>query len=149
MDMNETVKHYRKKVDFSLLLRLALFVIIIIILAFISLFNVIEGKLNVYVAFGGGFFAILIGLVLTRISRIFWHPKKKKVISQLDEIGTILLIVYVALEVYRKWIFEHWLSGAALNAFILIIAGGLLLGRFLGTFIQIKTVLEENTPQER
>ena len=62
-------------------------------------------------------------------------------------LGTILLIVYIGAELGRKYIFQHWLSGAELNAFGLVILTGLLLGRFLGTAIQIKNILNVRKPK--
>jgi len=50
--------------------------------------------------------------------KIFWHQDKQKVVSQLDTMGTILLIFYIGIEVGRNWIFGHWLSGTALTLLV-------------------------------
>lgn len=61
-----------------------------------------------------------------------WHPSEEKVISQLDVIGTIVITLYIALEIGKTWIFGHWLQGPTLSAFTLALLGGMLGGRFLG-----------------
>jgi hypothetical protein len=144
MYMKEQLDVYKTNVDRRLLIRQTIFFIIIAILMVISIRNIVTGKIDDLLAASGFLLATFIGLILSRMFRIFWHEEKERVVSQLDTLGTILLVIYISVELGRKWLFEHWLSGAQLNAFGLIILTGLLLGRFLGTSLQIKQVLSEN-----
>lgn len=73
--------------------------------------------------------------------KISWHPEAEQVVSRLDRIGGIILMLYIAVEVGRKWLFGHWLQGAELNAFGLIFLGGLLLGRLASMRRQVRRVL--------
>ncbi len=148
MKDSNTLDGYKDNVDKKLLIRQGIFVVIITILIVISVMNIVNGKIAILLASSGFFLATALGLVMSRMFKIFWHEEKEKVVSQLDALGTVFLIVYILLEVGRKWIFQHWLSGAELNAFGLILLAGLLLGRFVGTGIQIKQVLEENIDTE-
>jgi len=145
--MKKTIKYYRENVSKRLMVRQGIFFAIISILAFISIANVIKGKIGINLASGGFLIALAIGLALSRMFKIFWHEEQEKVVSQLDMLGAILLIVYISAELGRKYIFQHWLSGAELNAFGLVILTGLLLGRFLGTAIQIKNILNVRKPK--
>lgn len=139
--VKETINNYREKVDKKLVNRQRIFFVIIFILLTIDVINVIEKKMSVVLAVSGFLLATMIGLSLSRMFKIFWHEEKQKVVSQLDTIGTVLLVLYIGVEVGRNWIFGYWLSGAALTAFGLIVLTGLLLGRFLGTFIKINKAL--------
>jgi len=141
--MNEQKKEYYNDVDNRLIIRQRVFLTIIIILVTISIVNMIEGKIGLFLGVSGFLLSNAIGIALSRMFKIFWSAEKGKVISQLDTMGTILLILYICIEVFRKWIFAYWLSGAALNAFGLIVLSGLLFGRFLGTSIKINDVLVE------
>lgn len=142
--MNESVKNYRQKVDRRLKIRQRIFFVIIPILLAIDIKNVLNDKLSAVLALIGFIFATLIGLLLSRMFKIFWHQEKEKVMSQLDTIGIILLVIYMGIEFFRNWIFGHWLTGPTLTAFGLIILTGLLLGRFLGTLIKINKILIQN-----
>lgn len=113
----------------------------------ISIANVFDEKIGVFLAFSGFLLALAIGLTLSRMFRIFWNQELEKVISKLDVLGTILLIGYICAEVGRKFIFQYRLSGAELNALGLVILTGLLLGRFIGTTIQTKNILRVRKPR--
>ncbi|MBX4198520.1 hypothetical protein KW782_04290 [Candidatus Parcubacteria bacterium] len=142
--LEETIETYRENVDTRLRIRQGIFIVIILVLLVINSWNIVSGKIDGFLAASGFLLATIIGLVLSRMFKIFWHEEKERVVAQLDTVGIVLLILYIGVEVGRKWIFEHWLSGAELNSFGLIILSGLILGRFLGTFIKIKKVLTEN-----
>ncbi len=129
------------------MIRQGVFFVIISILMVISIVNISNERIGTFLAVSGFLLALAIGLALSRMFRIFWNQEQEKVVSKLDRFGTILLIGYICAEVGRKFIFQYWLSGAELNAFGLVILTGLLLGRFLGTTIQIKNVLRISKPK--
>ena len=142
--MKKTIKNYRENVSKRLMIRQGIFFVIISILMVISTINVLSEKIGVFLAASGFLLALVTGLALSRMFRIFWNQEQEKVVSKLDMLGMIFLIGYICAEVGRKFIFQYWLSGAELNAFGLIILTGLLLGRFVGTTIQIKNILRIN-----
>lgn len=145
--MKKTIKDYRENVSKRLMIRQGVFFVIISILMVISIVNISNERIGIFLASSGFLLALAIGLALSRMFRIFWNEEQEKVVSKLDRFGTILLIGYICAEVGRKFIFQYWLSGAELNAFGLVILTGLLLGRFLGTTIQIKNVLRISKPK--
>ena len=145
--MKKTIKDYRENVSKRLMIRQGIFFVIISILMVISIANVFNEKIGVFLAVSGFLLALAIGLALSRMFRIFWNQEQEKVVSKLDMLGTILLIGYISAEVGRKFIFQYWFSGAELNAFGLVILTGLLLGRFIGATIQIKNILRVSKPR--
>lgn len=137
--------NYKKMVDTRLRIRQRIFLGIVGILLFINISNVFLGKIDLVLGVSGFLLAVITGIVLSRIFKIAWNQEKNKVMGQLDFAGVILLILYIGIEVGRNWIFHHWLSGPALNAFGLIILTGLLTGRYLGTqFLIHKRILQKN-----
>lgn len=144
--MKKTFKDYKYNVEKKLMVRQVIFFAIITALLSISVINVLKEKIDTELAISGFLLSLVVGLMLSRMFKIFWNEEKEKVVSRLDMMGTILLIVYIAAEIGRKFVFQYWLSGAELNAFGLVILIGLLLGRFLGTGFQIKKILTVNRP---
>lgn len=141
--MKEKIKFYRDNVHKKLIFRQRLFLLIALVLLIISIINIASGKINIILSAGGLLTGTAIGLALSRMFKILWHPEQEKVISRLDTLGVILLVVYIAIDVEKSWIFGHWLSGAILSAFGLIFLTGLLLGRFLGTGFRIYKILAD------
>lgn len=117
------------------------FFIITFVLSIIVIFDIFEGQISTLLACGGFALGVMIGLLAGRMFVIFWQPETEKVVSRLDKIGVVILVLYIVLEVERKWAFGHWLHGAELNAFGLAILTGLLLGRLLSMAIKIKKIL--------
>ncbi len=142
--IGDSIEIYKTNVDKKLLARQILFPIIIGVLVVLSIINIFEGKINILLAVFGFSISILVGLAVSRMFKIFWHEEKNKVISKLDTTGVIILVFYISFEINRTWIFGYWLEAEIVNAFGLIVLSGLLLGRFLGTFVKIKNVLIEN-----
>lgn len=142
--MKEVTGIYKDSVDKKLIIRQRIFFVIVSVLLVIDVINVAHKKVGSTLAISGFLLAIIFGVILSRMFKIFWHEEKQKVVSQLDRLGGVFLGLYILLEVGRTWIFKYWLSGATLSAFGLIILSGLLLGRFLGTGRKIKNVLIEN-----
>ena len=143
--MEETKNEYKNIVDRRLIIRQRIFLVIIVTLVTISIMNIVENKIGIFLGASGFLLSTAIGLALSRMFKIFWHAEKGKVISQLDTMGTILLVLYIGIEIFRKTLFSYWLSGAMLNAFGLIVLSGLLFGRFLGTHLKIQDVLQEKS----
>lgn len=141
--MKEKIKNYQAKVDKKLIIRQRIFLILVLILIIIDILNIIDHKLNIFLAIIGFIFSITIGLFLSRMFKIFWHEEKEKVVSKLDTVGFLFLILYIIIELSKEWIFGHWLSGETLTSFSLIILTGLILGRFLGTVNEIDRILNE------
>jgi hypothetical protein len=141
--MKGIVSNYKEKVDKKLIIRQRIFFILILILLSISTVNTVQGKVTILLAVSGFLLATAVGVLLSRMFKVFWHEEKGKVVSRLDTLGILLLIIYIAIEATRNWIFSHWLSGPTLTSFGLIILTGLLLGRFLGTLISVHKILNE------
>ncbi len=93
--MKAKIQHYRDNVDRKLIIRQRIFFVIITILLGVGVMNILQGKISFLLGFSGLVGATLVGLSLSRMFLIFWHVEKAKVVSQLDALGTVLLILYI------------------------------------------------------
>ena len=98
-------------------------------------------RISILMSLEGLLAGTLIGIVAGRMFKISWDDEAQKVVSRLDKIGVFFLIMYISIEIGRKWLFGYWIHGSALNAFGLIFLAGLMLGRLLTTLKNIKKVL--------
>ncbi len=139
--LNDSKSVATEYVEPKLLQRLNAFAVIIFIILFIVCYNIYLGRIHFLLALFGLFFGSLVGFVAGRMFKVFWHTETQKVVSRLDKIGVFFLLLYIVIEISRKWFFGHWMHGALLNAFSLSFLAGLLLGRLLSVLNGIRMVL--------
>ncbi|MDB5202720.1 MAG: hypothetical protein JWQ27_2129 [Ferruginibacter sp.] len=133
----------KKFVEKKLLTRVRLFAIISLLMIAIGIYNVTVGYVSpllAIAAFGAG---IMLGLLVGRASNVVWHEETGKAISKMDRFGVIVLVCYIVFAIFRKWIFQHWLTGHQLSAFIICFSAGIMLGRFLTLRSRILKLLNE------
>ncbi len=133
----------KKHINSKLLRRLKIFAVIIVIIMVIAGYKIFLGKISFELSIISLAIGTVIGFIGGRMFKIFWHPETQEVVSRLDKIGFIFLVLYIGVEVGKKWIFGHWLQGDELNSFGLIFLEGLLLGRLLSMKNNIRKVLIE------
>lgn len=146
MDMDQTenrIKDAEQHVEPGLVRNLKIFAAIISIMMMTVLYKILLFQIGAVLATVGLFAGVGVGFVAGRMFKISWHAKMKKVVASMDMLGVVIFILYIALEISRKWFFGHWLQGATLNAFALSFLSGLLLGRFLSVVNNIQKVLIE------
>jgi hypothetical protein len=131
----------KKHIDRKLIFRLWIFFGIVLVLTGLVLYDVIQGIIDIELAFGGFLLGLFLGYITSRIFIIHWHEDNAKVVSRLDAIGATILLIYMAISLSRTWIFEHWIHGSMLTAFTFSILAGIMLGRLLGMLLKIRTIL--------
>lgn len=140
MNIEETSK---KHVDTKLLRRLKILAIIVLIMTVVLVYDILTSHINILFIIIGLVVGIGIGIIVGRMFSIEWHVEDSKVISRLDLIGGIVLVIYIALSIFRSWIFAHWFTGAILSAFTISFVEGVMIGRILSLRFFIKKVLTE------
>jgi hypothetical protein len=128
-------------IDKKLLYRLRIFLAIFIIMVCVIAYDVYVGTITVFIALDGLFIGILLGFVVGRVFHISWDYDRSKVIGRLDKIGIIILICYLIFSLFKFWILEQWLHGPLLTAFSLSIIAGIMLGRWISIGLNIRQVL--------
>ena len=127
----------------KLIFRLRIFALIFVVICSIVVYKIFAGEISLYIAILGLLIGTGFGLIFGRINKINWHPETEKIITRIDKTAIILLIIYLIIEIGRKWIFSHWFHGATLNAFVLIFLAGLFLGRLLTMVKNIRKILKK------
>lgn len=130
----------RKHLDRKLIFRLYIFALIFMIMLGILAYDIFRRTIG-FTLGGGLLLGIMIGFVTGRIFVTKWHEQAKKVVTQIDEVGVVVLILYILFSVFRNRIFGHWLHVPILTAFTFSIIGGVILGRLLATTRSIKNIL--------
>jgi hypothetical protein len=142
MSKNKSPKHYRHYIDKKLLFRLRLYLAIFFaLLLFISI-DSWRNTVAWYIGVGGGVVGIVVGILISRMSKLSFDKNEQKVISQFDRLGVIILIAYLGFVMVRNTIFGNFIHGASLSVFTLSITAGSMLGRVIITRYGIIDLLE-------
>lgn len=131
------------RVSGKLRIRLGMFFVISIVLLCFVIFDVLHGQLVWWLSLAAIVGGIVIGYLFGRLSRVAWHPTEEKIVTQMDTLGIVLIGAYIALAIGRNFLLKEWFTGAALTAFTLSFAAGLLFGRSLGLYRSIDKVLKK------
>lgn len=120
-----------------------LYLIIFIIMAIISFYDVLTGHINVLLAAAAWGLGAVIGYLSGRAKKILWHEDEELVVGKRDTKGIIILIAYIIFALTRKEIFAYWLHGVMLTAFCFSMVAGIRLGRIVRLRRKIRKVLSQ------
>lgn len=147
MSITESLKKQtefaEKHIDVKLLKRIKLFIVIYILLLGYIIYDVAVHDFDPLLIVGGFLLGIAIGYIAGRMFNIKWHTETSKVVAQLDTVGIVILILYIAFSISRSFILGIWLHGPLLTAVSLTFATGAILGRIMMMYSNIKNVLSE------
>ena len=117
-------KELREHIQRRLVNRLRLFLFIIFIL-----FDFIIYEISMY--YIQWWFALLAlvlgtgsGYFFSRRKKIYWEAETSQVIGKMDQIGTLLLILYIVFAVARHVFLQQWLDANEITGFALSFALG-------------------------
>lgn len=145
---NHKKKIAQKHVERRLLRRLVFFIVMACVMIAVVVFQIWLQHISVWLALFGAGLGLILGIVVGRMFKMFWHIETEKIVARLDKAGITLLVIYVGIELSRKWFFGHWLHGAQLNAFALAFLVGVLIGRLLSMIGTIQGILIEEKKVE-
>jgi hypothetical protein len=134
----------KENIDKKLLRRIRLFVVILVVMTGVLVYEIFVSDINVLFILLGIIIGIAVGFVIGRILSIEWHTESRKVIARLDFVGIIVLVVYITLSLLRHWIFAHWFACPALTAITVSFIEGVMLGRILSLRFYINKILVEH-----
>ena len=135
------------KLHKKLITRVRMLLVISVILAGITLFNVIFRGTNPLLAAGLFIVGFLVGLyVFSRMNVIQWNEELEIVeAGRMDAVGYSLIALYVAFEIGLRTFLS---SQYPISASILIFAAiaGTIFGRAIGTVVEIHRVFKRTHP---
>jgi uncharacterized membrane protein YqgA involved in biofilm formation len=144
MDTPVTREHVDQHVPKNLRNRvrtyLALAVIIVVVIGY-RLFVDQEDLWYAVLAFVIG---SAVGIVVSRMYKIWWDTDAEKVASRLDIYGIVLLVAYVAFELLGEHYIRQTFAGPMILTMILALSGGAVLGRGIGIGRTMFRVLRAN-----
>jgi hypothetical protein len=143
MSKNGTQGRIRKHIHARLKGSLALYFVISIVLIGVMVFHVIEDQVNPIFPFISLIAGVGIGIVVSRVYRISWDHGAAQVISRFDEIGIVILALYILFEVLRDRIVEQFVHGPDVVATSSALIAGIMIGRVVGIGGKIIRVLRE------
>lgn len=132
-------KHLDKKLRF----RLRIYFLVSIILLVAVLFEILTSRVNLQLALIGLLVGSLIGVIAARRFLLSWDKNAKKVIAQLDFIGGVILVLYIASAIFRSRIIGHFVQGSYVTGTSLSVVAGIMIGRVFGTGHKVVEILRE------
>jgi Kef-type K+ transport system membrane component KefB len=76
---------------------------------------------------------VVIGVIASRMFSLSWDTVSKKVIGKLDVVGAVVLVLYVAVSIFRSRLLGLWLEGPVLSVAGLAVLAGIMAGQVAGT----------------
>ena len=135
--------------DRRLILRMGIFTLVSLIMFGVIVFEMRQNTLAILWAAAGILFGFGGGLVASRIFRLKWNEETSRVIAQIDWIGGVILVLYLAFRLLLRWLSGNWLHGVALSTFFLSVSAGSMLGRLTGLGFSIRKILQaQNVPSK-
>lgn len=139
----KSLRHHAHHIDKRLRFRLRLYFFISLILVGILIFNVGRGSLRLDFGIIALLIGIGLGIMTSRMFHISWNDDAKKVVSRLDLFGIIILIGYIAFEIFREKIVAYITHDFQVGTIGFAVLAGIMFGRFWGTRGKIVQILRE------
>lgn len=122
----------RNNIDRLLRIRLRVYFIIYLLTLSMIIVDIFRGKISLGLAIVGILFGVLLGIIVSRTSRLSWDQEILKVTTNIDWIGGIIIIAYFVFMLGRDWFFGHWVQSTTLTVFGVSILVGTMFGRIFG-----------------
>ena len=132
----------RQYIENRLIRRLRLYLIVTLVIFAAIVFEVLEGRFVLALAFTGVLIGLVVGIIVSRSRHLSWDEETNTVIGRIDWIGAVLLVCYVVFVFTKSYFAGLYVQGAALFAVILGLTAGTMLGRVLATRHGINKLLE-------
>ena len=140
---SQQLRNHGHHIDRRLRFRLRLYFFIALILLIILLFNIFRGALSIEFGTLGFIIGIGVGIITSRMFHTSWDKDAKKVISRFDLYGVIILVLYIAFEVFRSTIVTYFTHDIQVSTTGFAVLAGVMFGRVIGTRGRIIEVLKE------
>jgi hypothetical protein len=145
----EQVERIRTK-DFvkkKMIYKLRIFYLVSISLFSFIIYEIATGTLHFSVAMMAMVLGIFTGWVAAQRYQLVWNEEAAQVVTKMDRLGIVLLIIYLAFTLSRKWIFSHWLTGETLTLFSLTFGNGAMMARVVCLRKKIRRIIRRESKQ--
>jgi hypothetical protein len=84
---------------------------------------------------------LAVGFIAGRIFDIKWHKDSRQIVGMMDELGIVILVLYMTFSIFRRQIFGQFIHGPLLTAFTFSLMGGITLGQVTSSVRSIRKIL--------
>jgi hypothetical protein len=131
-----------EKVDRRLMVRLRIYIVVMLALLVVIVFEVLQGKFSIQWVLVGILIGLGIGIIVSRVYNLSWDEESNNVIGTIDGIGAVILLSYLLFVFTKMDVMGYWVEGNTLFAIILGITTGTMMGRVLTTKRGIEKILK-------
>lgn len=135
--------HHVQHIDKKLTFRLRIYFLISLILIGVTIYEIVSGVVPVLFALIGIGIGIFLGIITARMFHLSWSHDAKKIVSQLDIFGGVILVLYIIFAIFRSRLIGYFIHGTAIGGVSMAIVTGIMIGRVLGTRGRIIQILKE------
>ena len=134
--------HIKKHVHHKLAKRMKIYFFISAIMVGIVVYEVIITWLNPLLALGLAVLGGIIGFFVSRMFHIFWDEKEQVITSRIDQIGGIILWIYLIFSFARHYLIGLFVATPLVFVVTFALVGWIMVGRFLGMRSKILKVFK-------
>ena len=122
-----------QSVDRRLIVRLRIYIIVMILLLAVIIYEVVQGTFVIQLPIVGIIIGLFVGIIVSRMYNLSWDEETNNVIGEIDRIGAVILVGYLIFIFTKSYFLGYYVQGTYLFAIILGITAGTMLGRVLAT----------------
>jgi len=137
------LRKLNQHIDKKLMFRLRLYVLISLVMLGIVLYEIFIKTLTLEFAIIGILIGLFIGVITARMRHLSWDHDAQKIVSRLDEVGIIILVLYIAFVIVRSKLIGYFVAAPMVGAVGFSITAGVMIGRVVGTRNAIMEILKE------
>jgi len=131
-----------QSVDRRLIVRLRIYIIVMILLLAVIIYEVVQGTFVIQLPIVGIIIGLFVGIIVSRMYNLSWDEETNNVIGEIDRIGAVILVGYLIFIFTKSYFLGYYVQGTYLFAIILGITAGTMLGRVLATSRGINQILK-------
>ena len=128
----------------AIVVQVAMVAVVALVVLVLAALHLADGGLGPGWAVGGLLGGLAVGLVASRSKRMEWDERTGTVVSRTDWIGSVILLCFIAAQVARGSLLDHWAEGVALTTLGLCVTAGTLIGQVLGTRNRVRAARPED-----
>ena len=144
MDTKVTRSHLDQHIPNSLRNRVRIYLVLAVIIMGAIIYRLFVDQEDIWYALLAFVIGTVVGIVVSRMYKIWWDTDAQKVASRLDIYGILLLVTYIAFELLGENYIRMIFAGPMILTMILALSGGAVLGRGIGIGRTMIRVLRAN-----
>lgn len=142
-DMQDRKTPPRKYIHRRIMVQVSIIVLVALGLGVAVVNDAITGKAGVLPLIIAATVGLLVGYVAGRMFLITWHEDTQKVIMRMDRTSIFLVVAYVAFRILSTRLLGDYFTGVALTAISFAAVDGILIGRLISVWRNVRRVLQE------